>query len=122
MKKVFVYFMIILILVYSGCATIFSGSKQEIQLNSTPPGATILINGNDEGTTPAKVSLRKGKEYVIEFIKDGYKKKTLRLSYSLGIGWLILDIVVGLVGVIVDAATSNWYIFDFDYYNAVLER
>lgn len=122
MKRAFVYIIIILILIYSGCATIFSGSKQEIQLNSTPSGAMIIINGSEEGTTPAEVSLKKGKEYIIEFVKEGYKKKTLRLSYSLGIGWLILDIVAGLVGVIVDAATSNWYIFDLDYYNAILEQ
>ncbi len=122
MKKIFIYFIIVLFFLYSGCATIFSGSKQEIKLNSTPTGATVYINGSEEGTTPIKVNLKKGKEYIIEFVKDDYKKKTLRLSYSLGIGWLILDIVVGLVGVIVDAATSNWYIFDLDYYNAVLEK
>lgn len=122
MKKVCLYFIILIFFIYTGCATIFSGSKQEIQFNSTPQGATIIINGAEEGTTPAKVFLKKGKEYIIEFVKDGYKKKTLRLSYSLGIGWLVLDIVTGIVGVIVDAATSNWYIFDFDYYNAILEQ
>ena len=121
MKKISVLFMIALLLIYSGCATIFSGGKEDISLSSEPSGAKVLINGQNEGVTPITLAFKKGKEYTIEFVKEGYNSKTLRLTYSIGAGWLILDILSGLLGVIIDAATGNWNGFDLNSYRAVLE-
>lgn len=109
------------IIVYSGCATIFSGSRSDLDLNSEPQGAKVLVNGNNEGKTPCKIILKKGKEYSIEFVKEGYESKTIRMTYSIGAGWIILDILSGLIGVIIDAATGNWNGFDLDSYKANLE-
>jgi len=121
LKKISVLFMIALLLIYSGCATIFSGGKEDISLSSEPSGAKVLINGQNEGVTPITLAFKKGKEYTIEFVKEGYNSKTLRLTYSIGAGWLILDILSGLLGVIIDAATGNWNGFDLNSYRAVLE-
>ena len=87
-----------------------------------PKEATVLVNGKEEGTTPLTLRLKKSKEYTIEFVKDGFKTKSLRMTYGLGAGWLILDILSGLVGIIVDAATGNWNSFDYDSYRAVLKK
>lgn len=122
MKKLFLIFCLLVIIVWSGCATIFSGSKEQIEFTSEPSGANIVINNNVEGLTPLKVSLKKGNEYVVEISKDGFKKKTYRLSYSINSGWLILDIISGLIGIIVDGVTGNWYNFDINHYNTVLEK
>lgn len=106
----------------SGCATILSGSSDEISLSSEPSGAKVLINGINEGKTPIKLKLKKGKEYAIEFVKDGYENKTFRLSYSLGVGWLVADILLTwFLGVLVDAVTGAWNSFDTDTYKANLE-
>lgn len=121
MKKLIVYLILILFVIYSGCATIFVGSKEEISLSSEPSGAKVLVNGGNEGKTPLTILLKRGKDYTIEFVKDGYESKTLRMTYSLGAGWLILDILAGLVGIIVDAATGNWNGFDITNYKANLE-
>ncbi|MBM4159415.1 MAG: PEGA domain-containing protein [Ignavibacteria bacterium] len=116
--------MIILILsffCYSGCATIFVGGKEDINLSSEPSGAKILVNGQNEGKTPAIITLKRGKEYIIEFVKEGYESKTFRATYGIGAGWLILDILSGLIGVVIDAATGNWFGFDHTTYKANLE-
>lgn len=115
-----IVFFIVSVILFEGCATIFSGSYDEIDLSSEPKDAKVLVNGKDEGNTPITLRLKKSKEYTIEFVKDGYKTKTLRMTYGLGAGWLILDILSGLVGIIVDAATGNWNSFDYDSYKAVL--
>jgi len=107
---------------FQGCATIFSGSYDEVDLSSEPKDATVLVNGKEEGTTPLTLRLKKSKEYTIEFVKDGFKTKSLRMTYGLGAGWLILDILSGLVGIIVDAVTGNWNSFDYDSYRAVLKK
>lgn len=118
-------FLILLILlfsftVYSGCATIFSGSRDDVKFTSEPSQAKVLVNGTEKGNTPITVSLKKGKDYEIQIIKDGYQKKNFTLTYSLGIGWLILDIFAGLIGVVVDAVTGNWNVFEDDSFKAVL--
>lgn len=115
-------FNIILFCNLYGCATIFVGSKEGIEFNSEPTGAKILVNGSDEGTTPAMIALKRGNEYNIELKKDGYISKSLRVTYSLNTGWLILDIVCGLIGVVVDGVTGNWNGFDINSYNVVLEE
>jgi hypothetical protein len=118
-------FLILLILLfsfifYSGCATIFSGSRDDVKFASEPDSARVLVNGTDKGSTPITVSLKKGKDYEIQIVKDGYQKKNFTVTYSLGIGWLILDVLAGLIGVIVDAVTGNWNEFEEDSYRAVL--
>lgn len=120
MKKIIIYFLILTFLTYSGCATIFTGSNETVSLSSEPSGAKVLVNGNDEGKTPLALKLKKGKEYSIEFVKDGFESKSFRLTYSIGAGWIILDILCGIVGVVVDAVTGNWNSFDQNYYKANL--
>lgn len=116
----FISMLLVFVFALEGCATIFSGSYDEVDLSSEPTGAKILVNGKDEGNTPMTVRLKKSKEYTIEFVKDGFQTKSLRMTYGLGAGWLILDILSGLVGIIVDAATGNWNSFDYDSYKANL--
>lgn len=122
MQQKITFIVILLLFTFSlqSCATLFSGSYDEVTLSSEPSGAKILVNGMDEGNTPKTIRLKKSKEYTIEFVKDGFQNKSLRMTYGLGAGWLILDILSGLVGIIVDAATGNWDSFDYDSYKANL--
>lgn len=44
---------------------------EKVSVFSSPPGATIYINGEDTGkTTPAELMLEHGRKYIIEFKKD----------------------------------------------------
>lgn len=82
----------------------------------------MLINGQNEGKTTLTFIAKKGKEYTIEFIKEGYENKTYRLLYSVGAGWIVLDVfLTGLIGVIVDAASGAWNDFDNNNFKANLE-
>ncbi|MBK9333948.1 MAG: PEGA domain-containing protein [Ignavibacteria bacterium] len=122
MKKFITTFLLISFLYLNGCATLFSGSSEDISLESDPPKAKVLLNGSTMGKTPLTLKLKKGNSYIIEFMKEGYENKTLSMSYSLGAGWLILDILSGLIGIIVDASTGNWNEFDFTHYKAVMDE
>jgi len=120
MKKLISVFILFTFLFYSGCATIFQGSKDELSFYSEPSGAKILVNGHDVGKTPKIVSLKRGQEYYVEFVKQGYEKMGIKLTYGIGAGWIILDILTGLIGILVDAITENWYGFDLESYKANL--
>ncbi len=122
MKQAILALLLFSFVVYSGCATLFSGNNEEVSFDSEPQGAKVLVNGTNEGTTPVKIKLNKGQEYVIDFVKEGFEKKSMRMTYSLGAQWLILDILSGLIGIIVDASTGNWNEFDFSTFKANLEK
>ncbi|MBK8552797.1 MAG: PEGA domain-containing protein [Ignavibacteria bacterium] len=64
-------FLLISIIYFSGCATIFSGGSEDVSLESDPPKAKVLLNGSNMGKTPLTLSLKKGKSYLIEFVKEG---------------------------------------------------
>ena len=120
MKKTFIVFILLSFLSYSGCATIFLGDKQQVEFSSEPAGAAVMVNGNKEANTPCTVSLMRGKEYVIEFVKEGYESKSLRMTYHIQVGWLILDIFTCFIGIMVDAFTGDWNSFDITAYKANL--
>ena len=92
----------------ASCATLFNDKNPPIGINSNPAGAEVFVDGNYVGTTPVEVKLSVRKEHAIVFRKDGYEDKTYHLSNFVGVGWIVLDILGGLVPIIVDAATGDW--------------
>lgn len=112
---------VVSVLVLSGCATLFKGTSETVSLGSEPP-AEVYVNGTYRGDTPVKLDLKSDKEYDIEFRKEGFESKTVHISNSVGAGWIVLDVLGGLVPVIVDAATGAWYQLDQKMVNATLKK
>jgi len=106
----------------SGCAAIFKGTSSKLDLSSDPSGTTVYVNGFPRGKTPLKLKLESKKTYNIEFKKDGYEPLSYTVTNHVGAGWIILDILAGLVPVVIDAATGAWYDLDQDAVNAILEK
>ena len=104
----------------SGCATLFNDKTPSVDVASNPEGASVYVNGNYVGETPVSVDLSVRREHTITFRKDGYKEKTYQVSRSVGIGWVILDILSSLVPLIVDAATGDWFMLDTDHVNVIM--
>ena len=110
------------IFMISGCATIFKGAFRDVRFNSDPEGAQVYINGEFFGNTPVKIELKPKESYVIEFRKEGFEPVVHQLKIEIGVGWVVLDVVCGLVPVLVDALTGSWYEFEQRYVNAILKR
>lgn len=92
-----------------GCATILAGKGPvEIPTASTPTGADVYLDGNRLGTTPMNVKVERKKAQTLVFKKAGFKDTSCILEKSTGAGWVILDVVFGLVPVVVDAVTGDW--------------
>ncbi len=92
----------------AGCATIFAAKNSSVAMQTNPSGAEIWIDGNRMGVTPMSLELSNKKSYVITFKKHG-QEATATLNNGVGAGWVILDVLGGLVPVIIDAATGSWY-------------
>ncbi len=74
------------------------------------------------GRTPLRLELRPDESYTIEFRREGYQTEVRRIQNKVGVGWIVLDVLFGVVPVLVDALTGAWYEFDQKYVNALLER
>lgn len=109
------------ILVLTSCATIFKGSKESVSFSSEPSGAKVYVDGQPLGSTPFQLELKSNKTYSVEFRLDGFQSRTLILNNSVGAGWIILDVLFGLIPVVIDAATGNWYSLDQSHVRAALE-
>ncbi|MGH7513234.1 MAG: PEGA domain-containing protein [Gemmatimonadales bacterium] len=96
------------LILLAGCAAIFGSKQKNFDLRSNPDGAEVFLDGARLGTTPFKVNLSNQKEHAFVFRKEGFKEVTCTLSKGTGGGWVVADILLGLVPVIIDAATSSW--------------
>ena len=112
---------LVMVLFLTNCATVFKGVTTDVNFRSDPTGAEVYVNENKMGTTPVELKLESKKTYHIEFKKEGYESKTYTITNHVGVNWVILDVLFGLVPVIVDAATGAWYYLDQESINAVLE-
>ena len=118
----FISLIAVTIFTFNSCATLFKGSTDGVNFSSDPSGSKVYVNGDLLGTTPFALELKSNKTYTIEFKKDGYETRTVLLNSSVGGGWIVLDILGGLLPVIIDAATGDWYSLDQDHVNGVLEQ
>jgi hypothetical protein len=83
-----------------------------VTFDSDPPGADVLVDGKLVGRTPAKVPLLAKTEHYVEFVMVGFEREVRAISASVGVGWLLIDIVpgifLGFLPLIVDAAAGSW--------------
>ena len=108
MKKVVLMMVVFTAFIFTSCATILSGTSDDITFNSDPSGAAIMLDGLKVGKTPATVSIKRpgfgNKEITLKL--DGYEDRTFMLQKEFNVmaicnlggipGWVI-DILTGAV-------------------------
>jgi len=106
----------------TGCATILARKLHKLPVTSEPEGAEVYVNGMRMGRTPITLELKADKSYAIEYRMPGHENITRLVNTKVGAGWLILDVLTGLVPVIVDASTGAWNQLDQKSVNVVLAK
>ena len=92
-----------------GCAAILGSKTNNVVAVSEPPGAEVYVDGVRAGVTPDTIQVESKKSHTVAFRLPGFREESCTLTSSVDGGWVILDVLLGgLVGVIVDAATSEW--------------
>ncbi|MFH1231344.1 MAG: PEGA domain-containing protein [Planctomycetota bacterium] len=125
-----------------GCATMMASSKptMRIKITSEPPEAKIKIDNEVKGITPLEINLPKGRmSYQITATKDGYEPATQNVGiwtngnvylnmipYGVGLfagdpTVMLLGILGGSIGWIVDYGSDNWYKADRETLDFTLE-
>jgi hypothetical protein len=92
-----------------GCATIINGTTQKIPVSSSPLGATVIVDGESEYTTPCELDLKRKRDHHLLFKKSGYQDTTFQIKHQLS-GAVAGNILAGgLIGWGVDAASGGQY-------------
>ncbi|MFB6230178.1 MAG: PEGA domain-containing protein [Salinibacter sp.] len=64
-----------------GCATLFSGTSDQIKFESEPSGAEVVIDGIERGTTPTTITVSRDiNDKRVTLQKEGYSDKVFRLQ------------------------------------------
>lgn len=107
MKSYIYLCLFILLFMVNSCATIVSGTTDEVTFNSEPQGVEVTVGGKVIGKTPLTVQLDKKSGQSVEFNLDGYKRQTRALSTKLD-GWFWGNIVLGgLIGSTTDGISGS---------------
>ncbi|MGZ5439786.1 MAG: PEGA domain-containing protein [Candidatus Aminicenantales bacterium] len=84
------------VLLVPGCATLTRKSAQRIPVTSVPVGATVIVNGVEQGVTPLVIwPDRKWKDQVIRIESPGYNSAEIKLKRSLSEGPIFGNFFIG---------------------------
>jgi len=117
MKKLSI--LLVIMFLFSSCATIFTGGKKLVRVDSKDvKGATVLVNGLEKGTTP--MSFKAKAEDMITIEKEGYQSKTVTVDSKFN-NIAILNLF-SLLGWGIDAITNSLKVPDTTLYTISLEK
>ncbi|MDX2128126.1 MAG: PEGA domain-containing protein [Chloroherpetonaceae bacterium] len=122
MKSIVILTAATVFLTFTGCASIMSGSSQDIAISSTPSGASITVNNVILAKTPAKVKLKRKDEHKIKLDLAGFLPYEVVLTTSSN-GWVWGNILFGgLIGLAIDAITGAMYSLEPNIINAEMKK
>lgn len=106
--------MTVLCTVLSSCATLFSGTKDRIVINTTPPGADVYIDGELKGKSGQDIILKRKMRNTrnVNVRKEGYEELNFGIdqkvtpAYWINIAFFLPGILPGLIGCGVDMITG----------------
>lgn len=104
----------------TACATLFTGTRDTINFNSSPSGATVLVNGVELGQTPLTIPVRRSlSETRVTLRKNGYADRDFVLSRAFN-NVSILNLA-SVLGWGVDALSGSIYRYDRHSYQTTLD-
>jgi hypothetical protein len=122
MRKTIISSSLALTLLVSSCATIVSGSKQNVKFSSNPSTATIFIDEVEVGKTPFEIKLARKSQHSVMLKLDGYQTYETKLTKKFN-GWYIGNILIGgIIGLIIDPITGAMYNLSPDQVDAQMNK
>ena len=108
-KHFFLPALLLVLLIFSGCATIIHGSRQTVGISSNPTSAKVSVDGQSYGVTPVSALLTRKDNHLVKIELPGYLPYETTLTRNVD-GWIAGNIVFGgLIGLAVDAISGGMY-------------
>ena len=106
MTKSSIFMSLMAVVFASGCATLFRGTTQDLQVDSTPSGAMAQLSDGQSCTTPCTMRVSRGNAYNIKFSREGCETQVTLVSPHLA-GSGVVEAI--LLGGIIDFADGAVY-------------
>jgi len=115
MKKITLILAVIML--FSSCASILTGSKRSVLFESNPSGAKVFVNGFEKGVTPTQIKVKADDR--IDFRIDDYKDRVVVMDSKFN----LVSIINGfsIIGWGIDALTGSLKRVDTKYVKVTLE-
>lgn len=91
----------------SGCATVFNSRMGGVMVQSRTPGAQVLVDGMMAGQTPMIVPVSADRPHTIT-VNGAAGQFTCMTQNTIGVVWVVLDVLFGVFPLVVDAVTGAW--------------
>lgn len=114
MRKVLCSMLAVALLVAPGCATILGkAADQEVEVTTTPPGATLIVNGVPTSkTSPGTIEIDPSDDHSVQAVL-GEAKASRAIRKTVRIWAVVVDgLLTGGIGVFVDYMTGALYQFE----------
>jgi hypothetical protein len=112
---------LVICLLFNSCATVLSGFKQTVVINSFPPDATVYLNGVEKGLSPIKLKLKKGyKRQEITLKKANYKPLTFKLTKSIN-PFFYVNVGIGTYPALIDIISGSAIRYSPTYHSVHLQ-
>ena len=92
---------------YPGCATLFSGTTQQVRVKSKPAGAQVFVNGKNIGQTPVTAVVSRWGFHRVRIELAGYEPYEVKLekhfnnmaagNLYIGGAWIVIDALTGAI-------------------------
>jgi PEGA domain len=84
------------VLLAPNCVTLMEQKTQVIPVTSSPVGATVSVNGQQQGLTPLVIRLvKKTRDQVVRIEAAGYNPFEIRVHRRASAGKVVMDVVLG---------------------------
>ena len=104
----------------SSCCAIVNGRHADVNVRSSVPDSTVLVNGVECAKTPCIVTIKRRGAESVEVRKDGYHPYKVAIKRS-GSLWLLGNVLVGgLIGLTIDLCTGSHVAIDPENIDATL--
>ena len=104
----FVCALLLCVLPFSAsCATIVARGPDRVPIDSTPPGASVFLDGRPIGITPLKASIDRDDAGVLRLELAGHQAQTMSVAKVFN-GWFVGNVLIGgLIGMAIDLIAGN---------------
>lgn len=99
----------------TGCAAVFKGGYQEVQVVAIPEGSDLRSNGEFIGETPTTLKVDRNNPGNLTVSKEGFAEQRLTLQRKPDTPWWIWDIATCAIPILlcipigVDAISGAWF-------------
>ena len=118
MKKLILKLSIVFLM--SSCATLFTGTTEQITIDSNVKKSTVKFDGIKMGTTPFTSKVKKSFDGVITVMSDGYEDE--RFQFQKSFNAISILNFSNLLGWGVDLLTGAINKFDMKGYDIELQK